>query len=54
VRLRLPGAELPDPTTAYIPNQYAGKELLTVLEAIDCINHLSGALLVDGRKRNGR
>lgn len=36
---------------AYIINKYAGKEFLTPLEAVDCINELSGILLVDGNQR---
>ena len=30
-----------------IINPYHGNEVLTRMEAIDCINHLSGALLAD-------
>jgi len=33
---------------AYIINPYHGKDRLTVQEAMDCINHLSGVLLADG------
>jgi hypothetical protein len=54
-RVKLPGAELegslPDTDEAYIPNPYAGKDLISPRQAVDCINFLSGALLADGRKR---
>jgi hypothetical protein len=32
----------------YIINNYHDKEYLTTIEALDCINHLSGVLLADG------
>lgn len=37
-----------DRTDAYIINPYFEHEMLTPMQAIDCINHLSGALLADG------
>lgn len=41
-----------DEKEAYIINPAAGKDMLTKIEAIDIINHLSGVLLVDGRYRS--
>lgn len=42
---------LPGEHESYIPNRYADKDLLTRQEAIDLINHVSGALLADGNFR---
>ena len=38
---------IPDTAGAFIINPFSGKEKLTIIEAIDCINHLSGVLLAD-------
>jgi hypothetical protein len=55
--LKIPGAassaaDLPGLDEAFIPNAYAGQQLLTMRQAIDCINFLSAALLADQRIRN--
>ncbi len=44
-------SNLPDAMEAYITNPYAGKNLLTVNEALDAINILSGQLVVDTWQR---
>ena len=46
----------PDAGDAFILNPSAGQELLTSEQAIDLINHISGALLIHertGRRRPG-
>lgn len=42
----------PSFTEAYIPNPYAGKELLTFAEALDLLNMISGELMADARQRS--
>ena len=43
-----PTKRIPGDEDTFILNPYHGKDKLTVQEAIDCINHLSGVLLADG------
>lgn len=58
--MRLPGSasdpistDLPNLDDAYIMNPYAGKEMLTFLEAIDLLSTLSSELYADGINRYG-
>lgn len=44
---------LPDKGDAYIQNPHYGKEHLTIFEAIDAINMLSGMIMSDLRFRGG-
>jgi hypothetical protein len=43
---------LPSTNEAYIINPYHQIETLTPIQALDCINLLSGMLLADGRNRS--
>ena len=43
----------PDTTNEYIRNPHFGKEYLTLFEAIDAINMLSGMIMADLRYREG-
>jgi len=43
---------IPGLNEAYIRNPYPGKELLTVEEALDSINRISGMILIDKRYRH--
>jgi hypothetical protein len=61
LRLPLSGADspgsveagcAPDRGEAYVPNPFFRKELLTRIEALDCINLLAGALIADERIRS--
>ena len=58
--MRLPGSasdpistDLPNLDDAYIMNPYAGKEMLTFLEALDLLSVLSSELYADGINRYG-
>ena len=58
--MRLPGSasdpistDLPNLDEAYIMNPYAGKEMLTFLEALDLLSALSSELYADGQHRYG-
>lgn len=58
--MRLPGSasdpistDLPNLDDAYIMNPYAGKEMLTFLEALDLLSALSSELYADGQHRYG-
>ena len=47
-----PNDEVAEAAEAFIQNPYAARDLLTVQEAVDLINHISGVLLV--HERTGR
>ena len=48
-----PTSEPEYPTTedVYIMNPYAGRELLTLMEALDLLNIVTGEMLADGDQR---
>jgi len=42
---------LPEREEAYIMNPYAGRDLLTLMEALDLLNIITGEMLADGDQR---
>ena len=44
--------EYPEREDAYIMNPYAGKNLLTLVEALDLLNIITGEMLADGKQRS--
>ena len=43
--------EYPEREDAYIMNPYAGRDLLTLMEALDLLNIVTGEMLADGDQR---
>jgi|CEGF01.1.fsa_nt_gi hypothetical protein len=46
--------QMPDVDEAYIMNPYAGKELLTLVEAYDLLSAVASELYADGIHRYGK